>query len=196
MRSRLFGVVAGAVFAGGRSRNAGDGAPLVRGGIRREEAGEAAGHRHEDGVDQPARVDPHRRQEAGWQDRELDGRRRDAERAAAPRLQQEVAAARHRDLVEGYQAKDGAMRANGRDITSRTAASCSWDRRAPALRMNVLKSSLIPLDPSSFGLTPLSAQGSAASPPVLGFFNVLWPILPILLRSKPYPPPAGASPRR
>ena len=51
-------------------------------------------------------------------DRGLDGRGRRAERAAAPRLQQELPAARHgHSCVEGYQAKDGAMRANGRDIT-------------------------------------------------------------------------------
>jgi len=29
-------------------------------------------------------------------------------------------------VVDGYQAKDGSNRANGRDITSQMAASCSW----------------------------------------------------------------------
>ena len=45
-------------------RRAGGGAPLVRGRIRRAESREVHLHRHDHGVDQPARVDPSRREEA------------------------------------------------------------------------------------------------------------------------------------
>ena len=35
-------------------------------------------------------------------------------------------------VVDGYRAKNGRNRANGRDVTFADGASCSWDRRAPA----------------------------------------------------------------
>ena len=57
-------------------RGAARGAPLVRGGIRRAEGREVHRHGHHHGVDQSARVDPHRREEAGRQGRELDDRSR------------------------------------------------------------------------------------------------------------------------
>ena len=77
-----------------------------------------SGHGHEDGVDQSARVDLYRREEAptarsrtGWS---KPARRTRCCAAAGRRIRccpgTEI-------LVEGYQAKDGANRANGRDIT-------------------------------------------------------------------------------
>jgi len=68
-------------------------------------------------MDQSARVDLSRRQEHRRQRDELDGRGRRSQRATAPRLDQGVAPSGTEILVEGYQAKDGANRANGRDIT-------------------------------------------------------------------------------
>ena len=47
----------------------------------------------------------------------VDGRGRCAERAAAPRLEQQLVADGHEDHGQGFQAKDGSIRANGRDIT-------------------------------------------------------------------------------
>ena len=55
------------------------------------------GDRYQDGVDQPARLDPHERDAAEWQDRSVDGRRRRAHGPLSPRFQQNLAAGGYAD---------------------------------------------------------------------------------------------------
>src|SRR5262249_23111234 len=74
-------------------------APCVRRGIRREKARQTEGHRHEDGMDQPTRLDSYRRQEAGRLRRRMDDRSRHAKYAAAPRF--------HEGFTEGWNGSDG-----------------------------------------------------------------------------------------
>jgi hypothetical protein len=50
-------------------------------------------------------------------DRGVDGRSGDAEHAAAARLHEGIAPAGTMIKVDGYQSKDGSLRANGRDLT-------------------------------------------------------------------------------
>src|SRR5439155_26903151 len=71
--------------------------PLVLGRVRREQARQDKGHGRQDGVGQPAHLDPHRRDRSGREGGTLDSGRWRAERAAPPRLDEELAALRHRD---------------------------------------------------------------------------------------------------
>ena len=72
------------------------------------------------------------------QGREVDGRGRRAERAAAPRVEQELAAAGHRNPRRGLPGQGRRARApTAATSPSRTARSCSSARRASARRTSV-----------------------------------------------------------
>ena len=73
------------------------GPPRVLRGVRRQGARHPEGTHHQGRVDQPARVDPHGSQEAGRQERDLDGRGRHAQHPAAPRHLARLDQDRHRD---------------------------------------------------------------------------------------------------
>ena len=99
-------------------RGAGLGAPRFRGGVRRQEAGPPGRRRDQGGIDQSARLDPRGREGAGWQG-DLAGWWRPAAPtcccgAVSPKPPWRPG---RRVVVDGYQSKDGSMRANGRDIT-------------------------------------------------------------------------------
>ena len=68
-------------------------------------------------MDQPAFVDPPRRQGRRRRAGALDDRRRAAERALSPRLQRRSLPVGTAIIVEGFRARDGSARANGRNIT-------------------------------------------------------------------------------
>ena len=61
-------------------------------------------------------------------------RGRHAERAVPARLHPASLTAGTEIVVDGYRAKDGTRRANGRDLTLPTGGSCSSARPAPARR--------------------------------------------------------------
>ena len=91
-----------ALDVGSRCRRAGGrraarGPPCVLRGVRRQGPGHPAGPDHEGRVDQPARLDPHGDQDAGRQDRDLDGRGRHAQHPAAPRHHARLDQDRHGD---------------------------------------------------------------------------------------------------
>ncbi len=73
--------------------------------------------------------------------------------------------------VNGYKAKDGALRANGRDLTCRTAGCCSWVGKVPMRRSSTSRRlGYVAWSPAlAFPLagTSLSGQGAGrrAAPP-------------------------------
>ncbi len=71
----------------------------------------------QDGMDQSARLDPHRRKESRRHGDQLDGGRWKPEHFAAKWFYQELAAAGTEIVVDGYQSKDESNKMNGRDIT-------------------------------------------------------------------------------
>ena len=99
-------------------RSAVVGAPLVRRRIRPGQAGQAAGT-----VTEMEWINPHSWihidvKGPGRQSCQLDGGRRKPERSSAAWLYQRPRCRPGTEiLIEGYQAKDGSNRANGRDIT-------------------------------------------------------------------------------
>src|SRR4030081_2974706 len=96
---------------------AGVGTPRVRGGVRREQAGELQGHGHQDGMDQSPQ----------WQ--HVDVKKADgtvenwAIEAGTPNVlfrrgfTKESLLPGTEIMIDGYQAKDGSHRANGRNLT-------------------------------------------------------------------------------
>jgi len=92
------------------------------------------GNRDEDGMDQSPFLDSHRR--------ERPGRQSDAwmVEGGAPNallrrgFSKDSLPAGTEIVIEGYQAKNGSKKANGRDITFADAESCSSGRQAPGLR--------------------------------------------------------------
>ena len=62
-------------------------------------------------------MDPHGRERRRRQDRGVDDRRRHAEHAAAARPDQDSLPEGTEIVVDGYRAKNGSNRANGRDVT-------------------------------------------------------------------------------
>ena len=62
-------------------------------------------------------MDPHGREEAQRQDGAVDDRGRSAQRAVQAGIHQGLPAGGAEIVVEGFQAKDGSLRGNGRDIT-------------------------------------------------------------------------------
>ncbi len=81
-----------ALLAGGVA----GGPPRVLRRVRRQRAGHPARTGDQGGVDQPARVDPHRRHDAQGHPRDLDGRRRHAQHAATRRHHARLDQDRHR----------------------------------------------------------------------------------------------------
>ena len=68
-------------------------------------------------VDQPPRLDSHGSHPAGRQEGDLDGRGRDAQYPPARRHLARLHESGTEIVVAGFKAKDGRLRANGRDIT-------------------------------------------------------------------------------
>ena len=69
-------------------------------------------------MDQPAHLDPPRREEAERQSRALDDRGRPAECAVTAADSPKNSLPNGIEiLVEGFQAKDGSLKGNGRDLT-------------------------------------------------------------------------------
>ena len=108
------------LFAGAGTAVAHDasvGASRICGRVRRDQADQVAGHGREDGMDQPAHLDPPRREEAERHGRALDDRRRPAERAVSAGIHAESLPEGAEIVVEGFRAKDGSLKGNGRDLT-------------------------------------------------------------------------------
>ena len=93
------------------------GAPRVRGGVRREQAGELQGHDHQDGVGQSPHLDAHPVKNASGATENW------AIEAGTPNVlfrrgfTRDTLKVGTEVVVDGYRAKDGSRRANGRDVT-------------------------------------------------------------------------------
>ena len=134
MRTKLFRVIAGAALLVATA------APVIAhhsfaAEFDANKPVKIKGHGRQGGVDQPAHVDPHRGDGSGREGGALGGRRWRAERADPPRLDQELAARRHRDHRRRLPG-EGRFATARTAVTSpsRTGRSCSSARRAPARR--------------------------------------------------------------
>ena len=118
MRTKLFSVVAGAALLVSVAAVQVSAHHSFAAEFDAKKPGQAAGHGREDGVDQPALLDPHRRE--GSADGKVE---RWMVEGGAPNAllrrgwNKKSLPEGTEILVEGFQAKDGANRANGRDIT-------------------------------------------------------------------------------
>ncbi len=95
----------------------GVGTPCVCGGVRRQQAGEFQGDDHEDGMGQSPLVAARRREAARRHASQLGNRSGHAECPVPARIHQGHLMPGTEVVIDGYQAKDGSHRANGRDLT-------------------------------------------------------------------------------
>ena len=107
----LFGVLA-VVASAGCPR-----ASRLRGGVRCHQADQAEGHGRKDGVDQSPYLASPGREAARRQDRALDDRGRPPNALYRRGFTKNSLPVGSEILVEGFRAKDGSLKGNGRELT-------------------------------------------------------------------------------